>query len=130
MTPCVISLLLVSVCFAPPVLAARTASVVVDKKGSIRIPVATLRQIGVKPDRAGSVWLQFPIPEAEVRHPRPPRSIRSLPAPLPLRVLVPVDKGQVAFARTRIGMKSHVPGPPGTRYIASGTGSEVILRTP
>lgn len=126
-----ILLLLVLGGLAPPATAAgRTITVTVDKKGSIRIPAATLKQLGVKPDRSGSLWIQFPMPAAEVPKLRPPQSARSFPATLPARVLVNVDKGQVVFARTRVGAKSHVPGAPGTRYLASGSGNELILRTP
>ena len=122
-------LLFVLSCVSQPARAARTVTVVVDKRGSIRIPVSTLRQIGVKPDRSGSVWIQFPLPAAERPRVRPPLSPR-IRQTIPPRLLVAVDKGQVIFSRTRIGMKSHVPGAPGTKYLASGSGNEVVLRVP
>jgi len=109
---------------------ARTTTVTVDKRGAIRIPVATLRQVGVKPDRTGAVWIRFPLPAAEKRPNRPPGATRDLLPMLPSRILLSVDKGQVVFSRTRVGKKSFMPGAPGTKYLASGSGNELVLRNP
>lgn len=100
----------------------------VDAKGRIRIPAATLKQLGVTPDRTGSIWVVFQLPpRAQVR---PPRSLRTVDAAVAPRVLVPVDKGYAVVPRTRLDRKVYVPGAPGTKYFATGSGHELTLRLP
>jgi hypothetical protein len=116
---------------AAPAPKPKSARVTVDRKGVLRIPVATLRQLGVKPDREGSVWVEFPTP------PTPKRKVRSPLSPnppqqsrVPIRVLTPVDKGLVTIGRTRIDTGDHIPGAPGTVYLATGAANTVMLKKP
>lgn len=111
-----------------PAHAARAVPVKVDAKGRVRIPAATLKQLGVTPDRTGSIWVVFKLPaRAQVR---PPRSLQTVDAAVPPRVLVPVDKDYAMVPRTRIDRKVYVPGAPGTKYLATGSGHELTLRLP
>lgn len=111
-----------------PAGAAPAVRVKVDEKGVLRIPAATLKKLGVKPDRDQSVMVEFP---------RPPQPTPRVPVPLapkqpeirqPLRILVPVDRGMVRVPRTRVDAQIYVPGPPGQEYRATGSGNVVILK--
>jgi hypothetical protein len=111
-----------------PALAAPSARVRVDAKGSLRIPAATIKKLGVKPDRGGNIWVQFPappLPSASATIPKKP--VKGVPATAP-RILVPIDKGAALVPQTRLGHGVSVPGPAGTVYVASGSASVLVLK--
>ncbi|MGV3720239.1 MAG: hypothetical protein ACO1SX_04950 [Actinomycetota bacterium] len=124
----VISLLAATL--AAPALGAKSARVTVDRKGALRIPIATLKQLGVKPDRDSSIWIEFPPPPAPKPKVSPPLAPAKLQPRLPIRILTPVDKGVAVIGRTRIDGGRYVPGAPGTVYLATGAASTVVLKKP
>jgi hypothetical protein len=130
MTVRFLSIITLSALSATPLLAAPPVSVKVDRTGKLRIPVKALRQLGVKPDRMGSVWVEFPAPPPAPRKVGPQAVHHEEVAKFPPRFLVTVDKGQVLIPRTRIDHNEWVPGKPGTRYLVTGTGHELKLRRP
>lgn len=130
MTRCVPILTLAALALSSPAVSAPSARLKVDGKGTLRISAETLRKLGVKPDRDGAIWLEFPpapTPRPKVAVPLAlPRTVR----PSPLRVLTPVDKGVAILPRTRIDGKTFLPGPPGTVFVATGSTHTVRLKKP
>jgi len=122
--------LLAVAAFPLPALAAKSTRVRVDRKGAVRIPVATLKGLGVKPDRDGSVWFEFPAPPAPKPKVRIPRAPRLPQAQDPVRLLSAVDKGVATLERTRVKGWGYLPGAPGTVYLATGSGNSIILKKP
>jgi hypothetical protein len=130
MTVRLLSLITLSALSLTPALAAPAVAVKVDGAGRLRIPVKALHQLGVKPDRTGSVWVEFPAPPPAPHKAGSHEAHHAEAARNPPRFLVAVDKGQLLIPRTRIDRNEWVPGKPGTRYLATGAGHELKLRRP
>jgi hypothetical protein len=128
--PSLLITLLAAATLSAPAQGAKSARVTVDRKGALRIPTATLKQLGVKPDRDSSVWIEFPAPPTPKPKVRPPLAPAKPQPRLPIRILTPVDKGFAMIGRTRIDGGSYVPGAPGTVYLATGAASTIVLKKP
>ncbi|MCC2661584.1 MAG: hypothetical protein K0R37_2358 [Arthrobacter sp.] len=129
--PCLCALLV-----AVPCLAAPSSRLRVDPKGALRIPVATVKGLGVKIARDGSFWIQFPQPPLPKPKPKP-----HTPKPSheeehehdgeltrsPFKILVAIDRGMAVVPRTRLWKGVFVPERPGVVYEAIASGNTLVL---
>ena len=117
-------------------LAAPSARLKVDAKGSLRIPAATIKALHVKMARDGSFWVQFPQPHRPA--PKPPKQAPDKPtghydphdhmvAPSALKVLTALDRGVAVVPHTRLEQGVAVPDRAGTVYLATAAGNTLVL---
>lgn len=135
---------------AGPAAAARSVHVTVDRKGVLRLSRTTLRSLGVG-SRDGMVAVQFPIPPLSVPKAKPAPKPRPKPAVSAAaevhthgpecghaqyraapKLFVPLrPDGSLEVRRQKVpGGKIVLPGPPGTRYVATAMKGRLVLKKP
>jgi len=113
-----------------PASAAPTARLVVDRKGTLRIPKATLKALSAKQETNGMVCVDLPfLKPPKLKSPDPHHPETGAPQASP-KLWVPLaHDGTLIITRTLMyPPNTYVPGPPGTVYLATGKKGCVVLQ--